>query len=100
MTLHWVGTIWLIIYSLAAFRITRLITRDSLPPMARLRDHVLNRWGNSPWSELIVCPWCMGFWVSLGAVAVASTPAHHVGQWVAVPLAMSAIIGMIASRDD
>lgn len=99
MNLHWVGTIWLILYSLFAYRITRLITHDSLPPMARMRDYVLDRWGHSPWSELIVCPWCMGFWVSLGTVVVASTPADTVFRWVALPFAMSAIVGLLASRD-
>lgn len=100
MNLDWIFTGWAIVYTLAAYRVTRLITRDSLPPIAALRDTVLNRWGHNPWSELIVCPWCMGFWVSAGAVAVASTPAHMIGRWLAIPLAMSAVVGLLASRDE
>lgn len=100
MSLAWVGTVWFIIYALAAYRVTRLITHDSLPPMARLRDYVLDRWGHSPWSELIVCPWCMGFWVSVATVAVASSPADPVTRWPATGFAMSAIVGLLASRDD
>lgn len=100
MNLAWVGTIWFIIYALAAYRVTRLITRDSLPPIARLRDHVIDRWGDNPWSELIVCPWCMGFWVSVAATALASSPADVVTRWIAVPFAMSAVVGLLASRDD
>ena len=100
MNLDWVGTIWFIIYMLAAFRVTRLITRDSLPPIARLRDHVLDRWGHNPWSELIVCPWCMGFWVSAVTVVLASSPADPVLRWPATVFAASAIVGLLASRDD
>lgn len=99
MNLDWVLTGWAIVYVLAAARLTRLITHDSLPPIQRMRDHVLNRWGHNPWSELVVCPWCMGIWVSIGTVVIVSTPAATVYRWVAVPLAMSMIVGMIANRD-
>lgn len=99
MTLDWIGTWWAVVYVLAAARVTILITRDSLPPMARMRDYVSSRWGRSDWSELIVCPWCMGFWVSVGAFLVASTPADTVGRWVAVPFAMSTVVGLLASRE-
>jgi hypothetical protein len=99
MTLDWVLTGWAVVYVLAAARITRLITHDSLPPMARLRDYVLDRWGDDPWSELIVCPWCMGVWISIGTTVVVSTPADVVYRWVAVPLAMSMIVGLIANQE-
>lgn len=98
MNLDWVLTPWVIVYALAAYRLTRLITHDSLPPIQKLRDHVLDRWATSPWSELADCPWCMGFWVSAGTTIIASTPAATTYQWVAVPLAMATIVGMIAHR--
>lgn len=99
MNLDWVLTGWAAVYVLAAYRLTRLITHDSLPPVKRLRDYVLNRWGDSPWSELADCPWCMGFWVSVGTTILVSTPAAMVYRWVAVPLAIATIIGLIANRD-
>lgn len=99
MNLDWVTSWWVIVYALAAHRLTRLATHDSLPPVVRVREYVLNRWGDNPWSELAVCPWCMGFWVSVGTTIVASTPVDMVYQWVAVPLAMSTVIGLVASRD-
>lgn len=99
MNLHWTTTWWAFVYLLAAYRLTRLITRDSLPPIQRLRDYVLNRWGDNLWSEVIVCDWCMSFWVALGTTLIVSTPAEPVYQWVAVPLAMSTVIGMVANRD-
>lgn len=99
MNLHWVTTPWALVYALAAHRLTRLITHDSLPPVKKLRDHVLDRWGHNPWSELADCPWCMGFWVATGTTILASTPAEAAYRWIAVPLAMATVIGIIANRD-
>lgn len=99
MNLDWVTTWWAVVYVLAAHRLTRLITHDSLPPVARFRQYVLDRWGNNPWSELAVCPWCMGFWVAVGTTVIVSTPADMAYRWIAVPLAMSTLIGVIASRE-
>lgn len=99
MTLDWVLTPWVIVYTLAAHRLTRLLTHDSLPPIAKLRDYVTDRWGNNPWSEIAVCPWCMGWWVAVGTTILVSTPADMAYRWIAVPLAMSTVIGLVASRD-
>lgn len=59
---------------LCSYRLTRLITKDSLfdrqrrwwfrkfPPngdYSRLYDKPVSKWG-----QLIQCPWCCGFWVS------------------------------------
>jgi hypothetical protein len=99
MNLDWVLTGWAAVYTLAAYRLTRLLTHDSLPPVKRVRDYVLNRWGDNPWSEIADCPWCMGWWVALGTTLLVSSPADTVYRWVAVPLAMSTIIGLIANRD-
>lgn len=99
MSLAWVPSVWALVYLLAAYRLTRLWTRDSLPPLPAFRQYVLTRWGTRPWSELVDCPWCSGFWISLGVVLVASSPAAPVFQWVAVPLAISAVVGLIASRE-
>jgi hypothetical protein len=98
MTLDWVLTGWSVVYVLAAYRITRLLTHDSFPPIQRVRDYVLNRWANNPWSELADCPWCMGVWVAIGTTMIVSTPAATVYQWIAVPLAMATIIGLIANN--
>lgn len=52
------------------------------PPLARLAD----------------CPWCVGFWACLGVFLAASLIPAGVWIFLAVPLAMSAAIGIIASR--
>lgn len=90
----------LLINALAAYRLTRLWTRDSLPPLPQIRQAVLSRWGDKTWTELLVCDWCAGFWISAGVVAVASSPAEGVWLWLAVPLALSAVVGLIATRDE
>lgn len=101
MTLAWVpASWWLVIHALAAYRLTRLWTRDSLPPLPWLRDTVQNRWGHKAWTELMDCPWCAGFWISLGVVLVASSPIATAWQWLALPLAFSAVVGLLAAREE
>lgn len=97
MTLAWVTSWWAVVYALTAYRLTRLWTRDSLPPLPAFRQYVLTRWGHRSWSALVDCPWCSGFWISVGVVLVASSPVAPVFQWVAVPLAVSAVVGLIAT---
>jgi hypothetical protein len=101
VTLSWVSSpIWTLIYALAAFRLTRLWTRDTLPPLPRMREAVQSRWGDRAWAELFDCPWCAGFWISLGVVLVSSSPIAPAWQWLAVPLAISAMVGLIAAREE
>jgi hypothetical protein len=92
------GAIDLVIDSLAAYRLTRLVSVDTLPPAVRARARV-QRWArrrNHPAViELIACPWCIGFWMA-GATVVA----RHVipRQWtpIARVLAISAVTGIVA----
>lgn len=101
MTLAWVNDpLWLLVHALAAYRLTRLWTRDSLPPLPRMREAVYQRWGNRPWVMLVDCPWCAGFWISVGVVLVASSPVAVAWQWLAVPLAFSAVAGLLSARDE
>lgn len=98
----------LAVNALAAYRLTRLITRDSLPPLPALREAVRERYDRlqdqrgraetHPVAELIECPWCMGFWVSAG-VAVAATVAPDAWRPVATVLAFSAVVANIAVRE-
>jgi len=101
VTLAWVhDPAWLVIYALAAFRITVLWTRDTLPPLPWLRQTVAMRWGHRAWSELFSCAWCAGFWISLGVVLVSSSPLAPAWNWLAVPLALSAVVGLLAARTE
>lgn len=90
--------VWLLVDAIAVYRITRLITRDSLPLVARPRDAAQRRWGDRALGELVVCPWCVSFWVALAVIAgrlfapLAWTP-------LSLAFAFSAVAGLIAERE-
>jgi hypothetical protein len=98
----------LAVNALAAYRLTRLVTRDSLPPLPAVRQHVLdkldeiqNRRGvtaDHPLTELVHCPWCVGFWISVGVVG-AATLAPRAWRPLATALAFSAVVANIATRE-
>jgi hypothetical protein len=85
----------LLILSLAAFRITRVITTDNIAE--DLRDAV---WKKFPPSTkigyLLTCNWCMGLWVAL-AVFISWLLAPEATVVVSLVLSISAIIGLISA---
>lgn len=91
-------TVWLLVDALAVYRLTRLITRDSLPPIQHARNRVLDRWGTSPWSELAVCPWCMSVWIA-GPVIVARLETPTWWSPLALLLAYSTVTGQLSERE-
>jgi len=89
---------WLLVLliTLTTYRITRLLTQDALPLVARPRAWIIRRTGeHSAWAYLVECPWCTGVYV-----AAAVTAATDV--WVSVPYpflvagAAAALTGIIA----
>lgn len=96
--------VWLVVNALAVVRIERLISRDSFPPVAWLRDTLLDRLNRDRtrehWlSDLVHCPWCLGWWVAVGVVVAMST-LPHLWPWLAVPLAFSAVVGHVVRREE
>ena len=85
---------WLafVIITLAAARVTRLVTTDSITEPLRER---LTRWPLA--YELVTCPWCIGFWISLAWVAVWWT-ADGRAVWLAAPFAVSYLVGWTEQR--
>lgn len=83
----------LVILGLASYRATQFVVHDSLLDGARNR---LELWHaarsesgfRSFWRDLIGCPYCTGFWLSLVTVLVYLTAA---GQWGAAPLWIHAV---------
>lgn len=78
----------LVIYILATFRITSLISLEKGPfsSMRRLRRLIET---GSVVDRLIECTWCVSLFVALGwVVLIALWP--DVAIWVALPLALSA----------
>lgn len=94
-----ISPVLLIVAALAAARITRLITRDTLTQPIRLR--AINAVGpTSQLAYLITCDWCTGMWVG-AAVGVPVWLWPH-QPWLICPLivlALAETIGLIASRD-
>jgi hypothetical protein len=87
----------------AAYRLTRLVQEDSLPPLPALRNALLQRASESERDaliyELVTCPWCLGFWVSVGVIA-ADTLVPKVWRPLALALAMSAAVGHLRKLDN
>lgn len=91
---------------LATARVTRLATRDHLPPALRLRQQLLHRGRNSPWSAVWVCPWCLGFWVAvivlglhLLLAAITGLAGVVVYELLLAPFAISHVVGMLAELE-
>lgn len=57
----------------AAFRLTRLVTTDTFPPIKHLRDRIYppNQKTDPRWyQELITCNWCAGAYLTLATLLV------------------------------
>lgn len=104
--------VWLVLLAtLAAYRITRLVTKDTIaePVTERVRWWFERRWQrkhgpgsgedwNSKLAYLLSCPWCLGFWVS-GVTAVLLSLAYGLDYPVITWLAMSTVIGFLGRID-
>lgn len=88
----------LVIYGLATYRLTRLITRDVIT--ARFRDWV---WSKRPPESskigyLFTCEWCMSIWTA--SVLVVSSMITDVTDIAALVLALSAVAGLLTAYED
>jgi hypothetical protein len=85
------------ILSLAVFRVVRLIIEDTLLEPLREKTIFKLHPTDSKIRELFTCPWCIGFWLSCAAVGLFYLwPA--IILWLALPFAISAVVGLIASH--
>lgn len=91
----------LLVYALAAARITGLITTDTITD--RIRDGIVRRLDSRPATlgvfvaELIQCSWCSGVWVSAVIAPLAWWWGDHPALLVpALALAMAQVVGMIS----
>lgn len=101
-----------VILALGAFRLTRIIGWDTLAGLVRLREWATGRGFDDrgqvvvldhrrpEWiDQLLSCPWCLGWWVCL-------TTAFSWWAWptvtlaIALPLALSAVVGLVAKNLD
>lgn len=111
------GWWWLTVDGLAVFRLTLLVTRDTITAGVRerlrrrafdetptvssasLREeitppfHAAARWLH----QLVTCPWCISVWIAAPVVAVTAL-VPLVWQYAAAALALSAVAGFLAER--
>lgn len=84
----------LLLLSLAAYRLWKLLAEDTI------LEPVRNRITFSKWeTELLECPWCLGAWISLGWVS-AWWVFPYQATVVSVPFAVSALVGVWAQTVD
>ena len=78
-----------VVVCLAAARITRLVTDDTITEPLRV-------WASDKRFVygLITCPWCIGFWISLVIVAVWWTTGPRT-EWLLAPFAVSYVAGRL-----
>lgn len=86
-----------LLLTLAAYRLTRLLTADDLPPSKAFRDWVRHRTGHdSAWSTLVHCEWCSGVWGVAGVFLVDRywwTPPI----WLLAMVAAMTLVGILGS---
>lgn len=103
-----------LVLALAVYRITRLLGWDEFPPIALLRDRLLDKritrnvtgatlpeftFGRPVLAAGVQCPYCLGFWVGLLAWLlwlVAPTAALY----LLAPFALNAVVGIVARNLD
>lgn len=51
--------------------------------------------GTPPLAYLVTCAWCSGYWISLGVFLAATLFPTVVWAFLAVPLAFSAVVGLL-----
>ena len=87
--------------ALAVYRVWRIIAVDQITEPIRN----LFIWNNTPlWNwitDLVTCPWCLGWWLS-GAASVAYVAALGLSWWWVWLLwpAVSCVVGFLGKLDD
>ena len=90
--------IHLLILSLATFRLARLFTTDQI--FEPLRDKIWSKFPPSTqFGYLFTCNWCMSIWFA-SHITICYTIGSAITVVFALPLALSAVAGLITARLD
>ncbi len=99
-----------VVLGLAVARLWRLVSQDLV--LERLRCWLVGatkfRVGDAEVAknrrprvvEFLACPWCLGFWLSIPAVAVYRYAPDDVVVWIVGVLAVSEVVGLIVRNLD
>lgn len=82
------------VLALATHRLTRMGLLDRVP-FGALRDRLINHKPDGRIAELLTCPWCLGWWASVGVVLAASLLPARIWRPVAVTLAASSVAALL-----
>lgn len=90
--------IHLLILSLATFRLARLFTTDQI--FEPLREVIWRKFPPSTqFGYLFTCNWCMSIWFA-SLITICYTIGTAITVIIALPLALSAVAGLITARLD
>ena len=85
--------------ALASYRLTMLVTSDTItePLRARAVALVEQRRSTEKLAAGLECPWCAGLWVAVPATAATLAWSHRRAWWLAAgSLAASAVTGIVS----
>lgn len=89
----------LVVDAVATYRLTRLVQRDTFPPVKAAREAVLKSDAPDWVAELLMCGWCASFWIGLGVV-IARRKAPALWSVVGPALVGSAVAGLLTEREE
>lgn len=89
-----------VLLTLTAFRLQRIVTADKWPPSEWFREGLKEQFGEeSSWYLFFTCPWCFGFWATLGVFSIAAYVVN-VPYPILQSLAATAVVGILGSTYD
>ena len=101
MTLEIVVLAAVIVGTLSAARLTRVVTHDSFPPAVWLRIKWDTLTDGSGWNTLFHCHWCMAPWMTLPIGVWGWLTNLHISWWAFnLWLAVAYVAAIIVERDE
>jgi len=87
-----------LLLTLAAFRVTRLITTDTI--LEPVRNKICSKWPPSTqFGYLFTCNWCTGMWVAGATIGFYALFPYQT-LMVSLVLSISALVGIISTHLD
>lgn len=91
---HHLGWLWLLVDALAVYRLSRLVTQDTITE--RPRTWITDRYETGV-GTLVQCAWCISVWIAAPVLA-ATVWIPAAWSWLAALLALSAVAGYLSER--